>query len=57
MNKFSLSTSLVNKEKFSVRKELKSTKKVKGRPDSKNGHLSGSKKKDNGKNGVRNKAA
>lgn len=57
MNKFSLTTSLVNKEKFSVRKELKTTKKVKGRPDSKNGHLSGSKKKGNGKNAIGNKAA
>jgi len=55
MNKISFSGA--GKEKFSVRKELKTTKKVKGRPDSKNGHLSGSKKKGNGKNAIGNKAA
>ena len=38
-----------------MRKAIKSINKVKGRPVSKNGHLSGSNKTDNGKH--RNKAA
>lgn len=56
MSKFSLSTSLVNKEKISVRNELKAIiKKFKCRPDSKNGHIGGENKKSLGKNSGRNK--